>query len=153
MMALLSSDIVQISNGAPQGIILIDKPCGPSSFDVVRTVRRLLRVKRVGHAGTLDPLASGLMVVCVGRYTKLAGFLTEENKVYDARFRLGVTTTTDDGEGQVITERDATSVSREAITTVLSSMLGSISQRPPRFSAIKINGKRAYAKARADEEF
>ncbi|HXW60037.1 MAG TPA: tRNA pseudouridine(55) synthase TruB, partial [Myxococcota bacterium] len=82
-----------------EGVLLIDKPKGPSSFEVVRRVRALTGQKRVGHAGTLDPLASGLMVVAVGRYTKLCSYLTEASKVYETIIELGVTTTTDDQEG------------------------------------------------------
>jgi tRNA pseudouridine55 synthase len=136
-----------------EGIILIDKPVGPSSFDVVRAVRKLAGIKRVGHAGTLDPMASGLLVVCLGRYTKLAGLLTDDSKVYDTVFRLGIRTTTDDTEGEIVEERDISALLREEIIGALASMRGTIMQAPPRFSAIKIDGQRAYAKARAEEEF
>lgn len=137
----------------PEGIVLINKPIGPSSFDVVRKVRKLAGIKSVGHAGTLDPLASGVMVVCLGRYTKLAGYLTEQDKVYDAMFRLGIKTTTDDAEGEIIAEHSTEQVDEAQVRTALSRFYGTIMQMPPRYSAIKIDGQRAYAMARADEEF
>jgi tRNA pseudouridine55 synthase len=135
------------------GIILIDKPIGPSSFDVVRKVRTLAGIKRVGHAGTLDPMASGLMVICLGRFTKLAGLLTDDDKVYETSFHIGIRTTTDDIEGKIIEERDCAHLAPELVLQTLASFRGAIMQAPPRFSAIKIEGQRAYARARADEDF
>jgi tRNA pseudouridine55 synthase len=135
------------------GIVLIDKPRGPTSFEVVRRIRKAAAVKRVGHTGTLDPNASGLMVVCLGRYTKLASFLTDGPKIYEARVHLGVATTTDDDEGEVIEEKCIKAIVLSDIALALKSFLGPIMQIPPRFSAVKIQGKRAYVRARADEDF
>lgn len=134
-----------------EGILLINKPVGPSSFDVVRRVRRLSGIKKVGHAGTLDPLASGLMVVCLGRYTKLADILTGADKIYEATFCLGTQTSTDDGEGEIITNKPTDHLSVADVELALSSFRGSIKQIPPQFSAIKINGQRAYALARSNQ--
>ncbi len=136
-----------------EGIIVIDKPVGPTSFDVVRKIRKLSGQKRIGHAGTLDPLASGLLVVCLGRYTKLAGLLTESDKVYETTIKLGVATSTDDGEGEIIGQCDCEQFSRAMIEQTLKQFVGPIMQAPPKFSAIKINGQRAYAMARKHEEF
>jgi tRNA pseudouridine55 synthase len=135
-----------------EGVLLINKPVGPSSFDVVRTVRRLSGMKKIGHAGTLDPLASGLMVVALGRYTKLAGILTGANKTYKAVFRMGITTSTDDSEGEVLETKCVAHLQRQDIEDALKQFVGPIKQIPPQFSAIKINGKRAYALARAKQK-
>jgi len=136
-----------------EGVLLIDKPKGPSSFEVVRRVRALTGQKRVGHAGTLDPLASGLMVVAVGRYTKLCSYLTEASKVYETIIELGVTTTTDDQEGEVLQRKPIDHLSEEETILACQSFKGVISQQPPKFSAVKINGRRAYSMARALEPF
>ncbi len=136
-----------------EGVVLIDKPVGPSSFDVVRAVRKLSGIKRVGHAGTLDPLASGLMVVCLGRYTKLAGYLTDSSKVYESVFRLGVSTNTDDGEGEIIEEKSIEGLNQEKVAAALETFKGVIEQVPPKFSAIKMDGVRAYKMARDDKSF
>ena len=135
------------------GIILIDKPLGPSSFDVVKKVRKLADIKRVGHAGTLDPEASGLMVVCLGRYTKLAGLLTDDDKVYQTSLRFGISTTTDDAAGEIIAENDCSALLPEEIIGALKKMHGDIMQAPPRYSAVKIDGQRAYKRARVEEKF
>lgn len=131
------------------GIFLVDKPVGPSSFDVIRKLKKISGIKKIGHAGTLDPLASGLLVICFGRYTKLAGVFTDCSKIYQAKITLGITTTTDDGEGEVI-ERRAVNLPI-SIEKILDEFRGEIFQRPPNFSAIKINGKRAYKLARNDQ--
>lgn len=136
-----------------EGVLLVDKPVGPSSFDVVRAVRKLSGIKRVGHAGTLDPLASGLMVVCLGRYTKLAGYLTDSSKVYESVFTLGVATNTDDGEGEVIEQKSLEGLNHEAIVAALETFKGTIEQVPPKFSAIKMDGVRAYKMARDEKNF
>jgi tRNA pseudouridine55 synthase len=133
------------------GILLIDKPRGPSSFDVVRKVRKQCNTKKVGHAGTLDPLASGLMVVCLGRYTKFAGVLTEESKVYDAKIMLGIKTSTDDDEGEVKEIQTCDHIEKEDVIKALASFHGKIAQIPPVFSAIKVGGERAYQRARAKQ--
>ena len=136
-----------------EGVLVVDKPVGPSSFDVVRAVRKLSGIKRVGHAGTLDPLASGLMVVCLGRYTKLAGYLTDSSKVYESVFTLGVATNTDDGEGEVIEQKSLEGLNHEAIVAALETFKGTIEQVPPKFSAIKMDGVRAYKMARDEKNF
>ncbi|MCA9507450.1 MAG: tRNA pseudouridine(55) synthase TruB [Myxococcales bacterium] len=136
-----------------EGILLVDKPVGPSSFDVVRAVQRLSKQKRIGHAGTLDPLASGLLVICLGRYTKFASFLTNTSKVYESIFTLGKSTTTDDAEGEIIEEKSIGHLSESDINDALMSFKGKIEQAPPQFSAIKINGQRAYKMARDNQEF
>src|SRR5579871_3152154 len=126
-----------------EGILLIDKPHGLSSFEVVRRVRRITAVKKVGHAGTLDPKASGLLIICLGRYTKLASCLMHGSKVYRAVFRLGETTASDDGETPVILRRTIEHLTNVDISTALASFIGEIEQIPPKFSAVKLNGQRA----------
>ncbi len=136
-----------------EGVILIDKPVGPTSFDVVAKLRRITGQKKIGHAGTLDPLASGLLVICLGRYTKLAGYLAQSSKCYEATVKLGEVTRTDDAEGEILACCDASHVSLVDLKEIKERFLGDISQEPPKFSAIKIAGRRAYARARNDEEF
>jgi tRNA pseudouridine55 synthase len=131
-----------------EGVLLIDKPIGPSSFDVVKKVRALTGVRKVGHAGTLDPLASGLMILCLGRYTKLAGYLTDCDKVYESIFTLGSTTTTDDSEGEVIDKKPWSHIGAHHIAHVIKQFCGTIAQIPPQFSAVKVNGQPAYKLAR-----
>jgi tRNA pseudouridine55 synthase len=133
--------------------LLIDKPVGPTSFDVVRRVRQQLKIKRAGHAGTLDPLASGLMLVCTGRFTKLCGYLADADKVYDIVITLGGTTATDDSEGPILTQSATDHLEETSIRAAIASFVGPIQQVPPKYSAIKIEGQRAYAKSRADEDF
>ncbi|MCB9506605.1 MAG: tRNA pseudouridine(55) synthase TruB [Myxococcales bacterium] len=134
------------------GVIVVDKPAGPTSFDVIRQVRRALGTSRVGHTGTLDPLASGLLVVCAGWSTRLVPYLLEGRKRYVAEVRLGVATNTDDAEGEVIAEIDPSAVTADAVVAALQAELGRRLQRPPAYSAIKVGGVRAYALARAGEE-
>lgn len=129
------------------GILVIDKPKGPTSFDVIRKVRKLAKTKKVGHAGTLDPLASGLLIVCLGRYTKLIPLLMDGSKVYETVVTLGITTTTDDAEGEIIKQTNV-SCSLEQIKDALGEFRGPIKQRPPIHSAIKIDGQKAYTLAR-----
>lgn len=134
-------------------LLVIDKPLGLTSFDVVAKVRRLLGERRIGHAGTLDPLASGVLLLCLGEMTKLVPYLMDADKEYLATARLGVATDTDDADpkAQVLfrAEDSALCALREAdIRAHLASMVGDLPQRPPRFSALKIDGKRLYAQAR-----
>lgn len=135
-----------------QGILLVDKPIGPSSFDVVRKIRHLTKIKQIGHAGTLDPLASGLLVICFGQYTKLASYFTDHSKIYDAVFRFGQTSTTDDQEGE-LTTHPWREMSNDEIYESALSFTGDIEQAPPRYSAVKIDGQRAYTLARKDVDF
>ncbi|MGA9525074.1 MAG: tRNA pseudouridine(55) synthase TruB [Myxococcaceae bacterium] len=134
------------------GVLVIDKPSGPTSFDVVRTVRALTRVKKVGHTGTLDPLATGVLPICVGDATRIAGFITEGDKAYDAVIRLGVTTDTLDAQGQVQQTRPVPPLGRELLESALSRFRGTFEQLPPMYSAVKVGGKRLYELARAGEE-
>lgn len=132
------------------GLLLIDKPSGPTSHDVVAVVRRGAREKSVGHAGTLDPLATGLLVVCLGAATRLSEYLLGHPKAYRARVRFGQTTNTYDADGEITAVSDALP-ERAAVETALPQFRGQIQQRPPAFSAIKRGGQRAYELARRGE--
>ena len=134
----------------PVGILPVDKPEGPTSHDVVAIARRALSVRRVGHTGTLDPFASGLLLLCVGWATRLAEYLTALPKVYTGVIRLGERTDTDDRNG-VVTARsdDWRGLTRSRLEEALTSRTGSLMQRPPEYSAKKVEGRRAYAVARA----
>ena len=134
------------------GILLVDKPTGPTSFDVVKTVRRTMGLRKVGHAGTLDPLASGLLVVCVGQGTRLVPYLMDSKKRYLATVALGTRTDTDDSTGREIAEAPVPAFDKESLTTVLKGFTGVISQVPPRFSALKKDGEAMYKKARRGED-
>ena len=135
------------------GVLLIDKPKGPSSFDIIRKIRKLSGIKRIGHAGTLDPEASGVLVVCLGAYTKLAGYLTESSKIYEAVIELGIQTSTDDQEGEIISEKTCEHLGLQDIIRACEKFIGKINQIPPRYSALKLNGQRAYNLARAQKDF
>ncbi len=132
------------------GILVIDKPIGPTSHDVVALVRRLAATKRVGHGGTLDPFASGVLAVFLGKGTRVVEFHLADDKGYRATVCFGATTTTDDLEGEM-TPSAGPAPSRADIEAALSAFRGPIRQRPPAFSAIKVAGRRAYAMARAGE--
>lgn len=134
-------------------MLLVDKPQGLTSFAVVEEIRKLLNVRRVGHCGTLDPMATGLLVMLIGEATKVAQFLTDEDKEYEGLIRLGLETDTDDADGQVIRERDASSVTLADARATLPPFIGNIQQKPPRYSAQKRGGVRAYERARAGEDF
>jgi tRNA pseudouridine55 synthase len=129
------------------GILLLDKPSGPTSHDLVQIVRRGTGEKRVGHAGTLDPLATGLLVMCLGAATRLSEYLLDNGKRYQARVRFGQSTTTYDAAGEIVAE-SADLPSREAVEEALVNFRGPIQQRPPSYSAIKRDGQKAYALAR-----
>jgi tRNA pseudouridine55 synthase len=133
---------------AINGVLNIDKPAGMTSHDVVARVRRALRTKRVGHAGTLDPDATGVLVVAVGQATRLLPFLPTEPKEYVARLLLGVATTTEDASGEVTAEADASAVIEEALRAVLPRFIGEIQQVPPMVSAVHHEGRRLYELAR-----
>ena len=140
-----------------EAIIFVDKPSGMSSFGAVARVRRILSQQeghkvKVGHTGTLDPFATGLLILLAGKATKKAPELTKKDKVYEATIRLGETSTTGDPEGE-ITQTGAELPTIEKIQEVLKQFTGKIEQRPPAFSAIKINGQRAYKLARAGKDF
>ena len=127
---------------------MVDKPAGPTSHDVVAVVRRAFRTRRVGHAGTLDPFATGLLLVLIGRATRLAPFLSGLGKSYAGCLRLGTVTDTDDRTGRVVRESDAGSVADAAIREAMDALTGRYGQEPPRFSAKKVGGTRAHRLAR-----
>ncbi len=130
------------------GILVVDKPIGPTSHDLVGLVRRLAATKRVGHGGTLDPFASGVLPIFLGRATRVVEFHLADRKAYRATICFGASSTTDDLEGEM-TQATGAAPSREVIESALLAFTGTISQRPPDFSAIKVGGRRAYAVARA----
>ncbi|MGD9531709.1 tRNA pseudouridine(55) synthase TruB [Pseudonocardia sp.] len=134
------------------GLVIVDKPGGLTSHDVVSRLRRILRTRKVGHAGTLDPMATGVLVCGVGRGTKLLGHLALDTKAYTATIRLGASTTTDDAEGDVLATADAAGVTDEAIRAAMAGLTGAIEQVPSSVSAIKVDGRRAYALVRAGEQ-
>jgi tRNA pseudouridine55 synthase len=133
------------------GLVVVDKPAGWTSHDVVAKLRRLAGTRRVGHAGTLDPMATGVLVVGVGQATRLLGHLSLSDKDYDATIRLGIATTTDDADGEEVTTTDAASVSDAAIAAEMARLTGDIEQVPSSVSAIKVDGVRSYARVRAGE--
>jgi len=141
----------QNDSGA-EGILLVDKPAGPTSFDVVARMRRALGTRAIGHTGTLDPLAEGLMVVLVGKYTKLSNVLTADDKHYLARIDFGTSTTTDDAEGDVVASASPAGLDEAAVRQALATFVGEVEQTPPAFSAISVDGERLYEKARRGEE-
>ncbi|WP_280232446.1 tRNA pseudouridine(55) synthase TruB [Nocardia cyriacigeorgica] len=134
------------------GLLIVDKDGAMTSHDVVARCRKLLRTKKVGHAGTLDPMATGVLVLGIERATKLLGLLTLTTKAYTATIRLGQARTTDDAEGEIVSTTPATAVTDTAITAGISALTGEIQQVPATVSAIKIDGERAYARHRAGEE-
>ena len=136
----------------PSGVLVIDKPAGRTSHQVVGRCRRLLGTRKVGHAGTLDPMATGVLVVGVGRATRLLGQLTFTDKAYDATIRLGQTTITDDAEGELTGSLGATDLDDEAIEAAIARLRGPIEQVPSSVSAIKVDGVRSYARVRSGEE-
>ena len=135
------------------GFLVVDKAPGMTSHDVVAIGRRALNTRKVGHAGTLDPMATGVLVLGFNNGTRLLQYITDGDKSYTATIVLGASTTTDDHEGEIISTADATGVKDEDIKRILSSMVGEIMQRPTNVSAIKVDGKRAYDRARSGEEF
>ncbi|MBL6274798.1 tRNA pseudouridine(55) synthase TruB [Micromonospora fiedleri] len=133
------------------GLIVVDKPGGMTSHDVVARLRRLARTRRVGHGGTLDPMATGVLVIGVGRATRLLTYVIGADKTYAATIRLGQSTVTDDAEGDVISTAPAGELTDEAIRAALGALAGEIDQVPSAVSAIKINGQRAYKRVRDGE--
>lgn len=132
----------------PDGFLIVDKPSGVTSFSIVALVRRLTGVRRVGHAGTLDPLASGVLPVAVGQATRFIEYLDDELKTYVAHVRFGIATDTYDAAGVVTATADATHLERAAIEEALPGFVGEIEQRPPVYSALKVAGKPLYRYAR-----
>ena len=137
----------------PDGLLLVDKPAGMTSSDVVVAVRRMFRLRKVGHAGTLDPQATGLLLLLVGRGTKFCTSLMGGDKTYEGTLRLGAATTTQDAEGEVVSGSDPSGVARERLEALVASdFTGDIFQTPPMVSAIKVNGVPLYKMARKGEE-
>ncbi|MBP6147900.1 MAG: tRNA pseudouridine(55) synthase TruB [Candidatus Planktophila sp.] len=135
------------------GFLVVDKAPGMTSHDVVAIGRRALNTRKVGHAGTLDPMATGVLVLGFNNGTRLLQYITDGDKSYTATIVLGASTSTDDHEGEITSVADATGVSDEDIKRILGAMVGEIMQRPTNVSAIKVDGKRAYDRARSGEEF
>ena len=144
-MSAASTDVVS-------GLLIVDKPQGITSHDVVSRTRRLAHTRRVGHAGTLDPMATGVLVLGINKATRLLTWITDHSKRYEAQVRFGVETTTEDAEGEVTSAKGCDGLGNEEIQAVLSRFRGTISQVPSAVSAIKVNGKRAYARVRAGED-
>ncbi|MFN3602689.1 MAG: tRNA pseudouridine(55) synthase TruB [Dietzia sp.] len=134
------------------GLVVVDKPGGMTSHDVVGRLRRYFGTRKVGHAGTLDPMATGVLVVGIERATKLLGLLALETKSYEATIRLGESTTTDDAEGETTARIDASAVTDDAIDAGVAGLTGEIEQVPSSVSAIKVDGRRAYDRVRAGED-
>ena len=135
----------------PEGLLLIDKPAGVTSHDVVDVVRRVLGTRKVGHSGTLDPMATGLLVLGVGRATRLLRFLGGLPKTYEGTARLGVETTTLDADGEVTADRPVTST-EEDVHRAMAALVGDSLQTPPAYSAVKVGGRKLYEAARKGEE-
>jgi tRNA pseudouridine55 synthase len=134
------------------GLVVVDKPAGMTSHDVVARIRRLAGTRKVGHAGTLDPMATGVLLVGVNRATRLLGHLTLTEKAYDATVRLGASTTTDDAEGETLTTASVRHVTEDDVRSAAGRFIGDIEQKPSAVSAIKVDGKRAYARVRDGED-
>jgi len=137
---------------APDGVLLVDKPVGPTSFDVVRRVRAALGAEKAGHTGTLDPMASGLLAICLGEGVKLQQYLVEGDKEYLAEVAFGAATDTEDAEGRVVETGDPTGLAAEAVAAALPALTGDIEQLPPMYSAVRVGGRRLHRAARAGEE-
>src|SRR5690625_784649 len=146
----MRSPVTTSPAATPEGLLLVDKPGGLTSHDVVSRVRWLAGTRKVGHAGTLDPMATGLLVLGIGRATRLLTHLVGLDKTYTATIRLGQTTSTDDAEGDTLAAEGA-ALTREGVQRELPALTGAIEQVPSQVSAIKIDGKRAYERARAGE--
>ena len=142
-------------NPSIDGLVIVDKEAGWTSHDVVARMRRIAGTRRVGHAGTLDPMATGVLLLGVNRATRLLGYLSDKSKTYEATIRLGSNTITDDSEGEVIAQcaaAELAAVTDEEIVNQIPNFRGVIQQRPSSVSAIKIDGKRSYARVRAGED-
>ena len=134
------------------GVAIVDKPQGLTSHDVVARIRRQMGIRKVGHAGTLDPAATGVLVIGVGRATRLLGFLTQSDKVYETVIRLGVTTSTDDAAGVVLERVEGDrldAITDDAVMTAVASFIGTIDQVPSSVSAVKVNGRRQLLAVRS----
>lgn len=134
------------------GVLVVDKPAGPTSFDVVRRVRRLLGADKAGHTGTLDPAATGVLAVCVGDAVKLQQWFTDGDKAYEAVVAFGAATATEDAEGEVVARGDPSALDAAAIRAALPRLVGELEQVPPMYSAVRVGGRRLHEAARAGEE-
>ena len=134
------------------GVVVVDKPSGPTSFDVVRRVKGLFKAKRCGHTGTLDPIATGVLPICIGDATRIASYISEGEKEYDGVVRFGQSTDTQDSAGKTLLTRPVTGLTEEKVAEALAGFVGLIEQTPPMYSARKVDGKRLYELARAGEE-
>jgi len=142
----------ELSVTATDGVLVVDKPHGPTSHDVVAAVRRLAQTRKVGHAGTLDPMATGILILGIGRATRLLGYLAQGAKTYEATIRLGIGTVTDDAQGSVLETPGCTVSDRCTLDNAVAAFRGHISQVPSAVSAIKVDGRRSYELVRAGEE-
>jgi tRNA pseudouridine55 synthase len=138
----------QPTNDTPEGILLVDKPQGITSHDVVSKMRRVFHMKKVGHAGTLDPMATGVLVILIGRATKASQFLMSLDKEYVGTVKLGVNTDSQDADGEITEERPVPELTEEQVLAEMKSFIGDQYQIPPMFSAKKINGQKLYKLAR-----
>lgn len=136
----------------PDGLLIVDKPAGWTSHDVVARCRRLCDTRRVGHAGTLDPMATGVLVLGINRATKLLTFLVGCDKTYTATIRLGQSTITDDADGEIASAHDVSGLSDEVVRLGVAALTGELAQVPSSVSAIKVNGQRSYARVRAGQD-
>ena len=134
------------------GVIIVDKEKGKTSFDEIRDIRKKYNIKKVGHAGTLDPMATGVLIILVGETTKLSDYLMNHDKEYIATLKLGKKTDTGDSEGKIIEEKEIPNLSKENVQNVLNTFIGKSKQIPPMYSAIKVNGKKLYELAREGKE-
>ncbi len=130
------------------GLILVNKPIGITSFKLVHIIKKKLKVKKVGHCGTLDPLASGLMIVLVGKYTKFQDKFMKQDKIYYATIKLGIRTDSGDLDGKTISQSDYSHITKELIEQACNSFIGKTKQIPPMYSALKVNGQKLYELAR-----
>ena len=134
------------------GVIIVDKEKGKTSFDEIRDIRKKYNIKKVGHAGTLDPMATGVLIILVGEATKLSDYLMNHDKEYIATLKLGKKTDTGDSEGTIIEEKEIPNLCKENVQNVLNTFIGKSKQIPPMYSAIKVNGKKLYELAREGKE-
>lgn len=130
------------------GLLLVDKPAGPTSHDLVDEIRRRFRIEKVGHGGTLDPMATGLLIILLGRGTKLSNYVMGADKVYEGLMHLGVTTDTEDLDGKVLAQTGCDGVTREKIEGEMAKRVGDVMQTPPMISAVKLDGVPLYKLAR-----
>ncbi|MDQ8207205.1 tRNA pseudouridine(55) synthase TruB [Coraliomargarita sp. SDUM461003] len=138
----------QLTNDAPEGILLVDKPQGITSHDVVGKMRRVFHMKKVGHAGTLDPMATGMLLILIGKATKASQYLMSMDKEYTGRVKLGVITDSQDADGEITEERPVPELTEEQVKAEMKTFIGDQYQTPPMFSAKKINGQKLYKLAR-----